>query len=171
MKYWKYLKYFIRHKYYVMCECFKAGIYWRGITHDLSKFLPSEFIPYANYFYGEYPSLADITGDARNSYSGEFKETIQKKFNTAWLKHQKRNPHHWQYWILQNDSDGVLILDMPRQYALEMVCDWIGAGKAIIGKNDLNGWYAANKDNIKLSNNTREYVEFLVLSCSGELND
>ena len=157
-KYWKYLKYIIRHKYYVMLECFKAGIYWRGIMHDLSKFFPSEFIPYANYFYG--------------TYEGTLKHSeIKKSFDEAWLKHQKRNPHHWQYWILQNDSDGVLILDMPRQYALEMVCDWIGAGKAITGKNDLSEWYATNRDNIKLSNNTQEYVNFLVLSYSGELND
>jgi len=53
-KYILYLKYIIRHKWYVGIECFKMGVYWRGITHDLSKFLPSEFIPYAKYFYGDY---------------------------------------------------------------------------------------------------------------------
>jgi len=52
MKYLKYLKYILKHKWYVMIECFKNGLIWRGLMHDLSKFLPSEFIPYANFFYG-----------------------------------------------------------------------------------------------------------------------
>ena len=53
--YYKYLQYVIKHKYYVMIECFKVGLYWRGLVHDMSKFRPSEFIPYARYFYGDYP--------------------------------------------------------------------------------------------------------------------
>ena len=52
-KYFKYFHYIIRHKWFVFLECYKEGIIWRGITHDLSKFLPSEFFPYANHFYGE----------------------------------------------------------------------------------------------------------------------
>lgn len=31
----------------------KRGLYLHAFTHDLSKFLPSEFIPYAKWFYGE----------------------------------------------------------------------------------------------------------------------
>lgn len=162
MIYLKYLKYVLIHKYYVTVECFKRGLYWRGIVHDMSKLLPSEFIPYAKYFYGVYPSLNDIHGDARNSYSGEFKETVKNSFDKAWLLHQKRNPHHWQYWILQNDSDGIAKLEMPYNYLLEMFCDWIGAGKAINGKRDVVGWWGNNKDKILLAENTRKRIEELI---------
>ena len=31
------------HKFYVCLYCFKAGIFWRGIKHDISKFHPIEF--------------------------------------------------------------------------------------------------------------------------------
>ena len=42
----------IRHKNKVLCHCIKAGIIWRGIVHDLSKFSPTEFIPGVKYFQG-----------------------------------------------------------------------------------------------------------------------
>lgn len=193
MKYWKYLKYIVKHKYYVMIECFKMGIYWRGLTHDMSKFLPSEFFPYANYFYGNYPKL---------------KEQVEYEFTVAWLKHQKRNPHHWQYWLLINDDSSnsylmqqfdptgsVFIWDtskskhiaeflggyeeqlkiqkeideklnkfpvalkMPDEYTKEMLCDWIGAGKAINGFDDTFNWYRKNKRNMLLHPETRKWIE------------
>ena len=125
----KYLKYLIKHKYYVTVECFKRGLYWRGLTHDLSKFLPDEFIPYMNFFYGKS------------------KEFAQSQFDFAWLKHQKRNPHHWQWWILKEDSGEYKIFEMSREYREEMLCDWHGAGKAIMGKNsNTKEWYLKNKD-------------------------
>ena len=43
-KYLKYLSYVLRHKWFVMLACFKVKLFWQGITHDLSKFLPDEFI-------------------------------------------------------------------------------------------------------------------------------
>ena len=67
-KHLKYMWYVIRHKYYVLIECFKVGLYWRGIMHDWSKFLPSELIPYANFFNGPKPLK-------RSSDSGYYKPT------------------------------------------------------------------------------------------------
>ena len=40
------------HKYYVGKYCFKMGMYWQGITHDLSKFSPIEFFESAKYYQG-----------------------------------------------------------------------------------------------------------------------
>ena len=138
----KYLKYLIKHKYYVTVECFKRGLYWRGITHDLSKFLPDEFIPYMNFFYGKS------------------KEFAQNQFDFAWLKHQKRNPHHWQWWILKEDSGEYKIFEMSREYREEMLCDWHGAGKAIMGKNsNTKEWYLKNKDKIIIGPYTRKWIE------------
>lgn len=103
MVYLKYLWYVIRHKWYVMLECWKQGLYWTGVKHDWSKFLLSEFIPYARYFYGNYPSIKDIHGDQRN-HIHTYKEDIEREFNMAWLLHQKRNGHHWQWYILAEDT-------------------------------------------------------------------
>lgn len=48
----KYLVYLIRHKYYVFMAGFSVGCsLWQIVVHDWSKFLPSEWIPYARYFY------------------------------------------------------------------------------------------------------------------------
>ena len=108
MKYLKYAWYIIKHKWYVMIECFKVGLYWQGITHDLSKLLPDEWFPYANYFYGF--KKRDETGYYKPTDTGD------KAFDFAWLLHQKRNPHHWQWWILPEDDGGTKILEMPLKY-------------------------------------------------------
>ena len=103
--YLKYLKYVLRHKWFVFIECFKLGIPVRGLLHDMSKLLPSEFIPYARYFYGTWYKNEDWHGDIRNHIPYERTvDGVAKAFDIAWLKHQKRNPHHWQYWLLVNDS-------------------------------------------------------------------
>lgn len=162
MIYWTYLKYVLRHKYYVAIECFKRGLFWRGITHDMSKFLPSEFIPYARFFYGKYPTNDEIFMDLLSYGFCMSKEYVRKEFDIAWNKHQKRNPHHWQYWLLQNDSEGLTKLDMPNDYLLEMFCDWISAGIVITGKRDVLNWWEANKDKIILSDNTRKRIEDLI---------
>ena len=37
------------HKLRVMNYCFKVGLYRQGLTHDLSKYAPVEFIAGAKY--------------------------------------------------------------------------------------------------------------------------
>ena len=122
--------------------CFKFGLYWQGLIHDWSKFLPSEFFPYANFFYG----------------SGK-----ERSFDVAWLLHQKRNPHHWQYWILREDSGNVKYIEMPDKYIWEMIADWKGAGRAQRGGPDTwdetRLWYNKNKKSIRLNPNTRTFIE------------
>jgi hypothetical protein len=51
---------------------------------------------------------------------------------------------------------------MPYKYMLEMVCDWIGAGWAIKGKNEVQEFYSKNKSNMILSNKARFSVEALI---------
>lgn len=133
-------------------ECFQEGLYWRGLTHDLSKFLPSEFFPYAKYFYGK-----------------EKTEKIERDFDFAWLLHQKRNPHHWQYWILREDDGKTKIFEMKKRYLMEMLFDWVGAGRALGAKYDETDrfketriWYYNNMDKMKLHKNTRRQVNILL---------
>lgn len=156
MKYYKYLKYVIRHKWFVMLACFKQGIYWQGITHDLSKFRPSEFFPYANYFYGNKPNDRDKNKWRKST------TTSDEQFDFAWLLHLKRNPHHWQWWILPEDDGGTKILDMPSHYLSEMLCDWHGAGQAQGRKTSDYQWWKDNKDKMQLSYWTHQNIETIL---------
>ncbi len=153
----------MRHKYYVAIECFKRGLIWRGIVHDNSKLLPNEFIPYANFFYGKGYDIKR----GRNS-TGYYKptDTGDIAFDFAWLLHQKRNRHHWQWWILPEDGGGIKIISIREPYLTEMICDWIGAGKAqgqCSPENDkylvTRGWYKANKDKMIFAEETRNEIE------------
>ena len=58
----------------------------------------------------------------------------KKGYSKGWLHHKGRNPHHYEYWIDNLDQGGEALI-MPREYAFEMICDYIGAGKAYMGKN------------------------------------
>lgn len=144
-RHWNYLKYVIKHKWFVLLAAYRINAsWWLAIIHDRSKFLPSEWIPYAHTFYAS-------NGDS------QYKETPE--FNQAWLIHQHRNPHHWQYWVLRQDNGPDIALEMPRRYALEMISDWMGAGRAITGEWDVVGWYNRNHTKMKLHPRTRALVE------------
>lgn len=142
MIYLKYLKYLIRHKWFVFLECYKRRLIWRGIIHDLSKFLPSEFGPYAVSFYGPQGRT----------------ERVRKEFDVAWLLHQKRNRHHWQWWLLPMDEEGLKILPIQEPYLTEMFCDWLGAGRTR-GNLDPQKWYLKNREKMQLHLDTRKEVE------------
>jgi len=130
------------------------GVYWRGITHDLSKFLPSEFIPYAKYFYGDY----GINNKCPAKWLSRTVMKVKNDFDFAWLLHQKRNKHHWQYWILREDDGDTKIFEITNKYTKEMICDWDGAGMAISGKNNTEEWYLKNRDKMQLHPNTIEFI-------------
>lgn len=157
----KYLKYILRHKYYVFIECCKLGIPLRGLMHDISKLAPSEWFPYANYFYGSYPSLKNFHGSEVECGAPfpTFQEDIDEEFDIAWLKHQHRNKHHWQYWLLHNEDGSAVALKMPLKYTKEMLADWRGAGMAINGCDDTVDWYLANRKKMTLHINTRNWIE------------
>ena len=161
-KYYKYLHYLFRHKYYVAIECFKYGLYWRGIIHDWSKFLPSEFFPYIQSFYGEFQPECPVYSGPVDWQKKQYLEKTSKNFDRAWIHHQHLNKHHFQHWILREDSGQNKILEMPYKYAIEMFCDWVGAGIAITGKRDIVEWYEKNKEVILLHENTRNFVEKLI---------
>lgn len=143
----KYLKYVLKHKWYVFKECYRLGIPWRGIVHDISKLYPSEWFPYTKYFYGENG----------NAYGIE--DEIEQKFDKAWLKHQNRNKHHWQYWVLLKDDGNIYPIDMPIKYVKEMYADWVGAHKATNNKSTVIEWYEKNELKMLLSPTTIKEIE------------
>jgi len=147
-----YLRYVVRHKWFVFLECCKLGIPWLGVIHDLSKLLPSEFIPYALHFYGPDSHHKDGSHEAKGIYG-------DLSFDRAWNYHQKRNRHHWQYWILIQDEDEDKVLKMPDKYQREMLADWKGAGRAITGQDNTPAWYAKSKEKMQLHQDTRAWIE------------
>lgn len=158
MIYLRYLRYLLRHKWFVFVECCRFYMPVVGLLHDMSKFRPSELIPYARHFYGN-------GGDIRRGRdkTGYYKagDTGDEAFDMAWLFHQHRNPHHWQYWVLTQDDDPSKVMEMPDRYVYEMVADWRGAGKAQ-GTPDTLAWYRAHKDKMLLHPVSRLHVEMLL---------
>lgn len=143
MKSYNYLKYLTKHKYYVFCKCFKYGLIWRGIKHDLSKFSLLEWRQFCDIFYRK-----NLNGEA-------FEKT--KEDDYIYKLHQKRNDHHWQWWITFDNK----ALEMKREAVIEMLCDWFGASKNKDndGWEQVKTWYKKNKNEIILHNKTRCFVE------------
>lgn len=157
-----YLRYVLRHKWFVFKACLRLGVPpHQAVLHDWTKFLPSEWFPYAAYFYGKAPADDEVRQAYRLGFYLKSKDEIDTEFDRAWLFHQHRSPHHWQYWMLREDDGGVKALRMPDRYMREMVADWIGAGQAL-GKPDTRAWYEANKQNIFLHPVTLMQVEELL---------
>jgi len=153
--YGKYLNYLLRHKYFVFLECCKLKVPWLGLIHDWSKFRLSEFIPYAKHFYAAGSNIQKGRDETGYYQAGN---TEDDKFNFAWLLHQKRNAHHWQYWLLPMDDGSTKVFEMPTKYRKEMLADWRGAGKAQ-GTPDTKAWYNKNKYKMQLGEFTRKWIE------------
>lgn len=157
----KYLRAVLRHKRFVFAECCRLGIPWLGIIHDLSKFRPGEWFGYARHFYGKYPKFEEVK-HIPHSYSGLTQEDVKLQFDRGWLHHQHSNKHHWQRWVLRNESEGNTIpLPMPEKYIREMVADWRGAGRAY-GNPNTREWYLGMKDRMLLHESTRNRIEELL---------
>lgn len=110
-----------KHRRLVRKFCFKCGLYRQGLTHDLSKFSPTEFLPGAKYFTGKC-SPNDI-------------ERTEKGYSAAWLHHKGRNRHHWEYWRDYEKGVGIVAIEMPLKYTAEMCCDRIAASRVYNGKD------------------------------------
>lgn len=100
------------HRYEVMKNCFRCGLYIQGLKHDLSKYSPAEFLVSVKYFQGY-----------RSPYVYE-KE--QFGFSAGWLHHKGRNRHHWEYWYDMIKGQWIP-LEMPLPWFIEMVCDRVAA--------------------------------------------
>ena len=106
-----------RHRHLVRKYCFRLGLYWQGLTHDLSKYSPTEFWRSAKYYQG-YRSPND-------------QERLVNGVSLSWLHHKGRNRHHFEYWIdYCLRPDGSVYMGgckMPKRYVAEMFCDRIAA--------------------------------------------
>ena len=72
----------LKHKWHVFKLCVRAGIPWRGLVHDLSKFSYIEFWESVKYFQGNRSPIV--------------KCKQEEGYSKAWLHHKGRNKHHYQ---------------------------------------------------------------------------
>lgn len=144
--YWKYFKYIVEHKWNVGIECVKYGLFLHAITHDLSKFLPSEFIPYARFFHAKNRAKEYKISDENNV-----------DFQTGWNRHQKRNKHHWNYWVSITRKEEIVPIQMPKKYVKQMICDWRGMSRKFGGS--AKEYYESNKQNFILHPVTEHLIE------------
>lgn len=111
-------------------------------AHDKSKYSEEEYQPYVDYFYGEKKTKA-----------------VKEAFNYAWNHHQHENPHHWQYWVLVNDDDGTIALEMPYNYIVEMILDWWTFSWLSGELSEVFHWYNDHKARMILGEKTKKTVE------------
>lgn len=114
------LKTVCAHKRWVFYYCNMCGLTWQGIVHDISKFSPAEFFESVKYYQGNRSPI-----DACKEANG---------YSLAWFHHKGANKHHWEYWV-DDFEKGVIPKKMPFKYVLEMLCDFLGAGRAYEGKS------------------------------------
>ena len=102
-KAWGHFRTITKHRHKVIANCFRAGIFWQGLRHDLSKDSPTEFIPGAKYYQGGKRSPNE---SARETYG----------YSKAWLHHKGRNRHHFEFWTDYNPKTKKLeAVQMPTQ--------------------------------------------------------
>ena len=143
-----------RHKILVAKHCFRVGLYWQGLTHDLSKYSPSEFWQGCKYYQG-YRSPNNA-------------EREDKGYSAAWLHHKGRNKHHYEYWIDYSlgPVKGMAGMKMPLKYVNEMIMDRIAASKIYEGKSYTQHspleYYEKGKDSYMIHPETRALLEYML---------
>jgi len=161
----KHFKTITKHRFLVMKYCFKAGLYWQGLIHDLSKYSPTEFRVGAKYFQGDR-SPNDI-------------ERREKGYSTAWLHHKGRNKHHLEYWVdygpLEGGGFAMMGMRMPEKYVVEMFCDRYAAARVYQGaafqRSRPYEYFMDGRDHLMLHPESRDLLETLLRMLKDEGDD
>ena len=153
MKAWKHFKTITIHRMKVCGGCFRMGLIWQGLTHDLSKYSITEFRQGAKYYQGvRSPNAA---------------EREEKGFSEAWMHHKGRNRHHYEYWTDMNrQTKNYESVPMPRKYLVEMVMDRRAACMTYQGKNYRDDsalkYFERGLERDKMHPQTREELRYIL---------
>lgn len=120
MNIWGHFRTITRHRHLVMKNCFKVGLYRQGLCHDLSKYMPTEFLAGARYYQGtRSPNAAQREAEG---------------YSESWMHHKGRNRHHFEYWTDLNPvTRRYEAAPMPYRYVVESFMDRIAASKVYKG--------------------------------------
>jgi len=121
-------------------------LFFRYLFHDMSKFLPDEFFPYARY-WGKKPN--------------ERTAKEEERYEKARLLHKKRNKHHWEHWIVNFGikTEYQYPKAMDRDSLIEMIDDWRAAALAYSDKDNSKDFYIWKSPYMKLHPETRRQIE------------
>ena len=119
-KAWNHFRTITKHRHQVIRHCARAGIFWQGLGHDLTKYCPEEFWVGAKYYQG--------------TRSPNEREREEYGYSKAWMHHKGRNKHHFEYWTDYDPKTKIMRpVKMPRRYVVEMFCDRVAASKIYQG--------------------------------------
>ena len=138
-----------RHRAMVRKLCFKCGLYWQGMTHDLSKYSPTEFWNGVKFYTG-----------TKSPHLGEREEYGYSK---AWLHHKGRNKHHAEYWQDIRPNGKTEPIEMPFKYFVEMLCDRVAASMVYLNDKYTDAspleYYKTHIDENQFAETTRFKLE------------
>lgn len=134
----KHLNLINKHRWIVFKLSIKAGIPFRGLIHDLSKYSPTEFFESVKYYNGSHSPILE----ARQI----------EGYSKAWLHHKGRNKHHSEYWYDSQARDNYPVI--PYKYVVEMICDKLAAGIIYNGTN----WNNSTQKEYWKKNNQKEQM-------------
>ena len=153
-KAWHHFCTITKHRWLVREGCFRVGLYWQGLTHDLSKYSPTEFLVGAKYYQGtRSPNAA---------------EREDKGYSEAWMHHKGRNRHHYEYWSDMNPvTKQYEAVPMPRRYLVEMVMDRRAACKVYEGEKYTDGsalaYFEKSRERLLMNGQTRQELGYLLM--------
>lgn len=153
MKAWKHFKTITHHKWLVLQGCFRVGLYWQGITHDLSKYSPTEFLIGVRHFQG--------------TRSPNASERETKGYSEAWMHHKGRNRHHYEYWTdLSYRTGRYESVEMPRKYFVEMIMDRRAACKVYEAEryrdDSALAYYERSKERLLMNPQTQHQLQYVL---------
>lgn len=163
MQAWKHFRTITHHKLLVMQGCFRVGLYWQGIIHDLSKYSPVEFMVGARYYQG--------------NMSPNNAERKDRGYSSSWLHHKGRNKHHLEYWIdyAMKPNISMVGMRMPDRYVVEMFIDRVSASKNYQKEayRDDSAWnyYNRGKAHLVMHPEVRELLETLLIMLAEQGED
>jgi hypothetical protein len=73
--------------------------------------------------------------------------------------------------MLQNDEDGLKLLDMPYVFIIECICDWWSFSWKENKLDEIFNWYEKNKKGILLSDKTRATIEKILDTIKSKLDE
>ncbi len=140
-----------KHRKVVFSHCRKAGIFWRGVLHDLSKYSPAEFFAGVRFYQGGTRSPNE---GERENYG----------YSLAWMHHKGRNRHHFEYWTDYNpETKRMEPVKMPLKFVKEMFCDRVAASKVYQGEKYEDShpllYFARGKEKRSIHPETSELIE------------
>lgn len=146
-----------KHRHRVIVHCFRAGIGFQGLFHDLSKYSYTEFSAGVRFYQG--------------TRSPNEMERETNGYSLAWMHHKGRNRHHFEYWTDYNPvSKKMEPVEMPLKYVKEMFCDRLAASKIYNGKNFNNSmpldYFLRGKARRVIHPATSELLESLLVMLS-----